>query len=170
MSLARKIQDSLKFKYFWKFPDVDTAAILIDQDLNYVHGRVKNGYALIESIPHPETGYHYKDIVKVSKTQYVRYLREDKIPEYEITALYKRSPYKTFTFEVKLWEYRDYFHLQDNFNYFNHKFSIPEFKKDKVGIWTFVYCSSKDITEARTILKRFTDLNKNCKVKNIAPA
>jgi hypothetical protein len=167
LELRRKLADYLKFKLFWKFPEVTRAAIILDQDLTTVHGMVKKGYALIKSLPEPSTGYRYKDIVKVTKTNYVQYYREDKIPEYEAISVYKRSKHKTFSFELKLCDYIDYFPLQDNFKEFDQKILIPDFKEDKVGTWLTSYCSSNDIDQARTILNRFIELNKNCEIRNI---
>ncbi|SDR71995.1 hypothetical protein [Christiangramia echinicola] len=167
MNFLKNISDNLKFKFYWKFPDVRLATVILDQEENQAYGRVKNGYAILESLPLPKTGYHYKDIVKVSKTDKVQLYREDKIQEFKSQKVYRRSNTPTFVFALKLAEYQDYFLLQETFREFEHKILIPNFKADKIGQWTITYCSSNNLTQVKAILKKFTSSNNNCKVKNL---
>ncbi len=162
--------DNLKFKFYWKFPDVRFAAIILDKDENQVYGRIKNRYALLENLPLPTTGYHYKDIVNVTNTDKVQLYRDDKIQEFKCQKIYKKSNIPTFVFKLKLSKYQDYFKLQETFEELDHKILIPDFKANKIGRWTITYCSSNDLKQAKAILKKFTDSNKNCEVNNIKSA
>ena len=170
MNFIKNISDYLKFKFYWKFPDAVLAAIILDQEENQVYGRVKKGYAILESLPLPKTGYQYKDIVKVSKTDKVQFYREDKIQEFKSQKIYRKSNIPTFVFGLKLSEYQDYFQLQEKFREFGHKILIPDFKADKIGKWITSYGSSDNLKQVKEILKKFTDSNKNCKIRNIEKA
>lgn len=112
MSFCKSILVNIQKKKennFWRNPDCYLAAIILNDEKEQVYGIVKNDLALLERIPKPETGFFYKDVIKVKGPIGKQLFRDDEIEKYQAIELYKASNILTFTFKAVIPGSIDYF-------------------------------------------------------------
>jgi hypothetical protein len=136
----------------WNHPDYWHAAVLMNGD--QVRARIKNNLALLEGVPKPETGYHYKDVVNVIGPVGKQFFRDDEINEYKATGVYKKSEYRTFSFEAILPRYKDYFCLLDSFKKADSMARFPWSSSNYDLEWRRGYCAAINIERVKDILKK----------------
>ena len=154
-------------KRFWNTPDKWLVAIILDENKEQVYGKVKNGLAILERIPNPETGYSYLDIVKVDGPTGKQMFRDDEIEEYKAIALYKKSNIPTFTFKAIIPKSSDYFRLLDWFKKYDKKAEFPWSPKANNKEWRKGYCTADNLEQAKMILNAFINLDSSRQVKDI---
>lgn len=170
MRMINKIKSRFnekKEKRFWNNPDKWLVAVILDENKEQVYGKVKNGLAILERIPKPETGYFYLDIVKVVGPTGMQIFRDDEIEEYTAIEVFKKSNIPTFTFKAIIPKSKDYFKLLDWFRKYEEKVEFPWSSKDNNLEWRKGYCTGKNIEQVRKILTEFMKLDKSRKVKDI---
>jgi len=156
-----------KENYFWKNPDNYLAVIILNKEREQVYGIVKNDLALLERIPKPETGYFYKDVVKVKGPTGKQFFRDDEIDEYQTIELYKASNIPTFTFKAVIPNSGDYFKFLDWFKENGHKVEFTWSSKDNNNEWRKGRCTADNLEQAERILKSFIDKKEGRQVKDI---
>jgi hypothetical protein len=142
-------------KIFCSNPESWFSAIILNDNGNQVYGKVKNGLALIESLPDVNTGYHFKDIVKVNITNSKQLYKDDYISEYKVKELYSRSGNFTFQFKAIISNTSEYFDLQQWFVENNQISSLIFKTKYEKNEWNICFCSAKNLAEAHKILTDF---------------
>ena len=152
---------------FWRNPDVYLAAIILNKEREQVYGIIKNDLALLIRIPKPETGFFYKDVVKVTGPTGKQFFRDDEIDEYEVIGLHKASNIPTFTFKAIIPNSNDYFKFLDWFKKYGQKAEFPWSSRDNNREWRKGYCTAKNLEDAERILKEFVNKNKEAHVKDI---
>ncbi|MFN8153820.1 MAG: hypothetical protein U0Y08_05975 [Bacteroidia bacterium] len=154
---------------FWRNPDTYLAAIKLNDAGEQVYGRVKNKLALLEQIPDPETGYHYKDVVEVVGPTGKQLYRDDEIDEYRAVELITPSHISTFAFEAIIPDPRDYFRLIDCFKENGQKVEFPWASLENNSDWRSGLCTAENLNHAERILKGFVSKKEGRQVKNIRP-
>jgi hypothetical protein len=170
MTMISRIRNWFKTKNekrFWNNPDKWLVAVILDENREQVYGKVKNGLAILERIPKPETGFSYLDIVKVKGPTGKQMFREDEIEEYEAVELYKKSNIPTFTFKAIIPKSDDYFRLLDWFKKYDNKVEFPWSPKDNNEEWREGYCTAENLEQAEMILNEFIKQDNLRKVKDI---
>jgi len=170
MSITNNIRiiiQKRKEKLFWNHPDNWLAAIILDENKEQVYGKVRNGLAILENIPKPETGYSYLDIVTVVSTTGKQMFREDEINEYKATGISKKSNIPTFTYKAILPKSRDYFEILDWFRMHGQITKFPWSPTDNNMEWRKGFCTAKNLDHARSILNDFINMDSSRKVKDI---
>ncbi len=152
---------------FWKKPDVYLAAIILNKEREQVYGIIKNDLALLERIPKPETGFFYKDIVRVKGPIGTQLFRDDEIDEYEVIELYKSSNIPTYTFKAVIPDSRDYFKFLDWFKEHGLEVEFPWSSRDNNKEWRKGYCTAENLEQAKRILTKFINKKEECQVKDI---
>ncbi|MFI0426889.1 MAG: hypothetical protein ACH34V_08045 [Flavobacterium sp.] len=142
-------------KEFWRNPEKWIAAIILDSERNQTYGKVKNGFAIIERVPKPESGFNYLDIVKVNGPIGKQLYKDDEIEEYEAIEVEQKSDLKTYSYEAILPKSSDYFRLLEWFIENGQKTEMEFSMNFNEKRWLKGYCSSKSIEEADRILKSF---------------
>jgi hypothetical protein len=165
MNKIRAYLERRKQKRFWDHPDDWLAYIDLDGDK--VLAKVKGELAILERIPKPETGYHYKDIVKVTGPIGKKFFRDEKINEYKAIGIHKESGYLTFSFEAILPNDKDYFSLLESFKGTNQKVEFPWSGKEKCFEWRKGYCTAINIDVVKDILMKFKELGSERQIRNI---
>ena len=154
-------------KEFWRTPEHWIAAIILDSDRNQTYGKIKNGYAILERVPKPETGFNYLDIVKVNGPIGNQMYRDDEINEFLTIEVVKKSELKTYTYEAILPSSKDYFELLEWFMK-NGQMTEMEFSMNfKERKWLKGRCSAKSFGEAEKILKSFVKNEKGNIIEKI---
>jgi len=154
-------------KRFWNKPDKWLIAVILDENGEQVYGKIKNGLAILERIPKPETGYSYLDIVKVIGPTGKQMARDDEIDEYTATKIYKKSNIPTFTFKAIIPKSSDYFRLLDWFEKYNKKAEFPWSPKDNNMEWREGYCTANNLEQAQKILNDFIKLDDSRQLKDV---
>jgi hypothetical protein len=152
---------------FWNNPDYWLVAIILTESGEQVYGKVRNGLAVLESIPKPETGYSYLDIVKVIGPTGKQMFKDDEIEEFKASEVYKKSNIATFTFKAILPKSTDYFKLLDWFKKYNKKAEFPWSPKSNNMEWRKGYCTADNLEHAKQILSEFVKIDETIKVKDI---
>ncbi|MBL1146055.1 MAG: hypothetical protein HND54_14045 [Bacteroidetes bacterium] len=152
---------------FWRNPDVYLAAIILNNEREQVCGIIKNDLALLERIPKPETGFFYKDVVRVNGPTGTQMFRDDEIDEYEVIELHKASNIPTFTFKAIIPDTRDYFKFLDWFKDYNQKVEFPWSSADNNTEWRKGRCTAENLEQAKKILTKFAKQKKDRQVKDI---
>jgi hypothetical protein len=172
MNFFKKIKDLLqerKNKRFWKRPDIWLVAVILDENNEQVYGKVKNGLAILNRIPNPETGYSYLDIVRVVGPVGKQMFRDEEIEEYKAIGIYKKSNIPTFSFKAIIPKSSDYFKLLEWFKKYNKKVEFPWSAEDNNLEWRNGYCIADNLEQATKILTDFIKLDSSWKVKDIYP-
>ncbi len=152
---------------FWKNPDCYLAAIIVNEHKEQVYGIVRNGLALLKRIPNPETGFFYKDVVKVKGPIGKQLFRDDEIDEYQALELYKASNIPTFSFKVVIPDSMDYFMLLDWFKENKQKVELPWTSNNNNKEWSKGRCTAENIEQAQEILNSFVIKKEGRQVKDI---
>ncbi|WP_041620360.1 hypothetical protein [Paludibacter propionicigenes] len=156
-----------KEKRFWNNPDKWLVAVILDDNNEQVYGKVKNGLAILERIPKPETGYFYLDIVKVVGPIGKQAFRDEEIEVFKAIEIYKSSNIPTFTFKAILPKPNDYFRLLDWFKQYDKKVEFPWSPKDYNLEWRKGYCTADNLEQATKILLDFVQLDRSRDVKEV---
>ncbi|PWA04054.1 hypothetical protein [Flavobacterium psychrotolerans] len=154
-------------KEFWRTPEHWIAAIILDSERNQTYGKTKNGYAILERVPKPETGFNYLDIVKVNGPIGNQMYRDDEIEEFLAVEIVKKSELKTYSYEAILPTSRDYFELLEWFVENGQKTEMEFSMNFSEGKWLKGRCSSKSFSEAEKILKSFIKQEKGNLIEKI---
>jgi hypothetical protein len=165
-SISKYIQKK-KEENFWRHPDCFLAAIILNEDKEQVYGIVKNDLALLECIPKPETGFFYKDVVKVEGPKGKQIFRDEEIDEYQAIELYKASNIPTFTFSAVIPDSKDYFRFLDWFKESGHNVEFPWSSNDNCIEWRKGRCTAENIEQAKEILNGFILKKEGRQVKDI---
>jgi hypothetical protein len=170
MEFTKKINDwflKKKDRQFWKTPDKWLVAVILDDTKNQVYGKVKNGLAILESIPKPETGYSYLDVVKVAGPIGKQKFRDDEIEEYKVIEIFKKSNIPTFTFKARIPNPGDYFKLCAWFEKNGKKVVFPWSSKENNLEWRKGFCTADNLEQAIKILTEFIKSDSSREVKDI---
>jgi len=151
----------------WRNPDVYLAAIILNNEREQVFGIVKNDLALLERIPKPETGFFYKDVVRVNGPTGKQMFRDDEIDEYEVIELHKASNIPTFTFEAIIPSSRDYFEFFEWFKDFDHKVEFPWSTVNNNTEWRKGRCTADNLEQAKLILTKFIEQKRDRQVRDV---
>ena len=165
-SLLIKIQNK-KEDNFWRNPDSYLAAIILNEEREQVYGIVKNNLALLERIPEPETGFFYKDVVKVKGPVGKQFFRDDEIDEYQAFEVYKSSNIPTFTFNAVIPDSSDYFSLLDWFKENGQEVKFPWTPNNNNKEWRKGLCTAENIEQAKKLLNGFICKKEGRQVKDI---
>jgi hypothetical protein len=165
-SILTYIQNK-KENNFWRNPDCYLAAIILNDKKDQVYGIVKNDLALLERIPKPETGFFYKDVVKVKGPIGKQLFRDDEINEYQAIELYKASNIPTFTFKAVILDSSDYFKFLDWFKESGHKVEFPWTSNANNKEWINGRCAAENLEQAKKILNGFVCKKEGRQVKDI---
>jgi len=152
---------------FWRNPDVYLAAIILNKEREQVYGIIKNDLALLERIPKPETGFFYKDVVKVKGPTGKQMFRDDEIDEYKVIELRKASNIPTFTFQAIIPDSRDYFKFLDWFKEYDQKVEFPWSTADNNTEWRKGRCTAENLKHAKKLLNKFIKKRKDRQVRNV---
>ena len=156
MSFLNSIFQSLprrrEFKDF-RHPDVWLAAVNVGKD--QVYARIKGDLALLDRVPEPETGYHFKDVVRVRGPIGKTYFRDEEISVYETIEVTKRSGIPTFRFKAIVPTSNDYFSLLNCFRGERTHVEFPYSSRDINSEWRLGFCAASSIEEAKLILDQF---------------
>jgi hypothetical protein len=169
MTLLTRIKEYLKKRKerrFWRFPDHFIAVILLNEN-EKVYGCVKNGLALLDHIPKPETGYHYLDIVEIEGSVGKQMFRDDEIDVFKAIKIYRKSNRPTFTFKAILPDKKDYFYLKQEFEDFEQKVEFPWSSIDNNQAWRKGYCTAENIEQAQQIMTIFCQKDNRRKFKDL---
>lgn len=128
---------------------------------------VKNHLALLERIPNPETGFRYKDIVKVKGPVGTQLFRDDLIKEYEVIEIHKSSEILTFSFEVIIPHFKEYFEFIDWFKKNGERIEIPWSTKENDQKWRKGYCTGQSLEHTEQVLTQFIRKKKGLQIKNL---
>ncbi len=156
-----------KEKRFWNKPDKWLVAVILDENNEQVYGKVKDGLAILEGIPKPETGYFYHDIVKVVGPIGKQAYRDEEIEKYKSIGIYKSSNIPTFSFKAIIPKSSDYFKLLDWFKKYDKLAAFPWSPKDNNLEWRKGYCTADNLEQATKILNDFVQLDNSRDVKDI---
>ena len=168
MNLIDKIKTycaKWKEKRFWRTPDYFLVAIILEND--QVYGEVKGELALLNGIPKPESGYFYKDVVKVIGPVGKQFFRDEEIFEFKAVGIYRKSNLSTFTFYAILPKSQDYFYLMEEFKGENLRARFKWFPNGNPTTWEKGYCTANSLEEAEKILEQFVSKGEGREVKNI---
>lgn len=152
---------------FWRNPDNFLAAIILNKDRDQVYGIVKKNLARLERIPRPETGFFYKDIVKVKGPIGTQLFRDDEIAEYEATEIYKPSNISTYTFKAIISKSTDYFKFLNWFKEHGQKVEFPWSSNENTQEWRNGRCTANNLEQAKKILNSFIENGEGRQVKEI---
>ena len=133
-------------------------------------GRIKSKHALIQSIPGPETGYRFHDIIEVTGPTGIGYFRDEEVSIFKALKVVTPSNLPTFSFEAVVPSPGDYFALTAMFNTGNRRVSFPYQLNNSWMQWQKGYLVASNIQEAKNILAEFLVLGPNRKVRNIRDA
>lgn len=133
-------------------------------------GRIKLNHALIESIPNPETGYRFHDIIEVTGPTGTGYFRDEEIPIFKALKVITPSDLPTFSFEAIVPSPDDYFALTALFRTEDKRVSFPYLSGSSWMQWHRGYLVSPNIQEAKDILAEFIVLGSNRRVRNFRDA
>ena len=169
MNLIERIKtyrEKLKDIIFWIRPTEHyLVAIILGND--QVYGRVKGKLAILDNIPKPETGYCYKDVVRVIGPTGKQFFRDEEIFEYKAIGIHKKSNLPTFTFYAILPKSKDYFYLMNEFRGEKLKVRFKWFPDGNPTTWEKGYCTANNLEEAKNILEQFVSKGEGRKIKNI---
>jgi len=165
-SISTYIQKK-KENNFWRNPDCYLAAIILNDEKEQVYGIVKKDLALLERIPKPETGFFYKDVIKVKGPIGKQLFRDDEINEYQAIELYKSSNIPTFTFKAIIPDSNDYFKFLDWFEESGQKVEFPWTSNDNNQEWRKGRCTAENLEQAKKILNGFVGKKEGRQVKDI---
>jgi hypothetical protein len=163
-SQKRKNADQGMAKLF-RSQDHHLAAVKIGD--YYVHARIKDDLALLESVPNPSTGYHYRDIVEVRGPIGTIPFRDKEISIYELVQLLESSGIPTFLFKAKIPTTDGYFSLVSSFGK-EESISFPYSSKDNNKEWRKGYCAVQSYERLMEILSYFIFTDHDCKFKDIS--
>ena len=152
---------------FWRHPDYYLVAIILNNDKEQVYGIVKNDLALLDHIPKPETGFFYKDVVKVKGPIGKQLFRDEEIDEYQAIEVYKASNIPTFTFSAIIPDSKDYFKFLEWFKERGQKVEFPWTSNDNNKGWRNGRCTAENIEQAKEILNGFVCKKEGRQVKDI---
>jgi hypothetical protein len=170
MSIWKSILTNIQKKKednFWRDPDCYVAAIILNEEREQVYGIVKNDLALLERIPKPETGFFYKDVIKVKGPIGKQLFRDDEIDEYQALELFKSSNIPTFTFKAVIPDSKDYFKFLDWFKENGQKVEFTWTSNDNYKEWRNGFCTAENIEQAKKILNDFVCQKEGRQVKDI---
>src|SRR5690606_5655151 len=119
----------------------------LNKNRDQVYGIVKKDLARLERIPRPETGFFYKDIVKVKGPIGTQLFRDDEIAEYEATEIYKSSNISTFTFKAIISKSTDYFKFLDWFKEHEQKVEFPWSTNEDNQEWRTGRCTAENLEQ-----------------------
>lgn len=156
-----------KTEDFWKDPDRFFIFIRLGDKGESVTGRLKGDYALIEQIPEPESGYFYKDQVKVKGPIGLRFFRDDEIAEYQAIALFKRTKIQTFTFEGIISNSKDYFDLREAFFKIGQAVEFPFPHDNRKFEWQRGLCVGQNHEQVSRVLDEYSRRGKHRKIKGL---
>lgn len=150
---------------FWDEPDNWLADVEIGEQLIFC--RVKNGLAILDRIPHPKTGYYYRDVVKVKGPVGKSCFRDEEIQLYQAAGLHHPSPYPSFTFEAVAPLKGDYFKLAGTSSplVYQVEFSYSDTEPNynfREGV-----CAAHSIEKVTIFLNAFASLGEGRQVRNI---
>lgn len=154
-------------KKIWSNPDCWFAAIILNDIGDQVYGRVKNNLALIENLPNANTGYHYRDIIKVNKTNKQQLYKDDYIPEFKVQELFSPSKNLTFQFKAIISNTTEYFDLQQWFVEHNQSSSLIFKTKYEKDDWNICFCLAINLEEANKLLSGFRSKTRRKWFENI---
>jgi hypothetical protein len=143
-------------KLFSKSITYPLVSIILDEETE-VYGSVKDDLGTITRVPHSITGYHYLDIVNVEGPVGEQPLKDEFIPIFKATGMYRSSGIDTFEFEIQLSQGKDFFKLHNEFK--DHKWKVeldewsPEITENK---WITGRCATDSKQTAANILNNFT--------------
>ena len=160
----KKYLIKLNERRLFRFPDEWLAAVIFDND--QVYATIKNNLALLERIPKPETGYHFRDIIRVYGPTGKQWFRDEEINEYKPLGLYKKSFYPTYEFEIILPD-DDYFSLTGEFRGKYLKVEVPWIPAERCHEWRQCYFTAENIEIGKRILLNFVKKAPGREVRNI---
>ena len=162
-SFAKEKIDGL----FWRSPDTYLAAIILNDTKVQVYGRVKGDLALLEQIPEPQSGYCYKDVVKVMGPIGKQLYRDEEIGVYQVVSLFETSAIPTFLFTAVIPEPRDYFRFLDWFKENGQKAEFPWLTEGRNNEWRSGLCTAANLEHASALLNDFMKKADGRQVKDI---
>ncbi len=165
----KKIEDTFlrwKAQRFWRKCDYSFVAIHVGDDR--VFGKVKNNLGLLEGIPLPETGYFYQDIVKVTGPVGTLTLKDEEVPVFTATGVYKEAHIKTIVFHAILPDTKDYFKLIEAFKERHLPVRFPWHPAGNPSKWEQGYCCAESLELANAILNQFVREGAGRKVKDVS--
>lgn len=153
---------------FWRNPDEWLAIVILTENKDRTDGIIKNDLALLDRVPDPITGYHYKDVVKVKGPTGNKWHAGDaELNEYKAIEIHQRSKYLTFSFEAILSQSSDYFTLVGAFEKDNICVEFPWVNLDNNFEWRKGYCAAESFQIAQNILNKLFKKNTNWQLRNL---
>ncbi|MDR3626477.1 MAG: hypothetical protein P4L45_06575, partial [Ignavibacteriaceae bacterium] len=155
-------------KYINKtFSKPDEWIACIDLGEDKVYGKIKDGKALLERIPSPNTGYRFNDIVEIGTPIGKTFIRDDEILVYQAIKVVTPSNLSTFSFEVIIPNSEAWGDLHEIAESFNAIIEVEYKIKYEGKKWTTGYCVTPNIKVLKSILEIFVISGNNRKVKNV---
>jgi hypothetical protein len=155
-----------KEKRFWRYPDQFIAVIQLNENVK-VYASVKKGFARLDRIPKPETGYSYLDIIEIQGPVAKEMFRDDEINVYKAVKIIKKSNRPTFTFKAILPDKKDYFYLLQAFEDLKQKAEYPWSTTDNNLTWRKGRCTAESLEQAEQILSDFCEKDSRRKFKDL---
>ncbi|HEX2867058.1 MAG TPA: hypothetical protein VHO03_08440 [Ignavibacteriales bacterium] len=165
----KKLNDYDILRKRFSKPDHYLAYIDLGND-SMASGKIKSNHALIESIPSPETGYRFHDIIKVSRPTGIGFFRDEEVPIFKALQVITPSNLPTFSFEAVVPSSGDYFSLTAMFMPGDKRVSFPYLSGSSRLQWHRGYLVAPNIQEAKDILAEFIVLGPHRRVRNIRDA
>ncbi|MFA6455664.1 MAG: hypothetical protein WCW40_02490 [Bacteroidota bacterium] len=159
-----KIKNTFRVRKF-NHPDVWLAAVSVG-DIR-VYARIKKDCALLERVPTPESGYHFKDVVRIRGPVGKSYFRDEEIMVYEALEVVIPSHIQSFRFTAIVPTPGDYFALVDCFRGATTHVEFPYSTKEFDPEWRMGFCAARNMQEAKANLDKFTAANDQRKVKDL---
>jgi hypothetical protein len=150
----------------WKAPDHWLAALIIDNS-DVVYGKVKDGFAILERIPSPESGFCFHDIVKVQGPIGTQKYKDDDIDEYKVQGLHKKSTFITFSFDAILPTWDTFFNLTELFNSQGYSVKATGTFDAVPTHWKGCYCTAESLEIAKALLSKFLKPNPKASIKDL---
>jgi hypothetical protein len=151
---------------FWRFPDEFIAAIQLNEG-EKAYASVKKGLARLDTIPKPEAGYSYLDIIEIMGPVGKEMLRDDEINVYKALRIIQKSGRRTFSFKAIIPNNKDYFYLLQAFKDVRQQVEFPWSSADNDQAWRKGYCSTESIQQAEQILSDFCKKDSGRKFKDL---